>query len=86
MVVAGGLFFIGFMAFRGTASLGEGFLKHVVYVGVKLFFIILIARVAILIGNDMAALLQSHDNLWLMAFEQIFSQNPVGVAAVVSVV
>lgn len=84
VVVTGGLFFIGFMAFRGTAPLGEGYLKYVVYVGVKLFFIILISGVAASIGDDMVALLQSYDNLWLTAFEQLFSQNPGGAAGAVS--
>ena len=49
IVVTGGLFFIGFMAFRGTAPLGEGYLQYVFYVGIKLFFIILIASVAALL-------------------------------------
>lgn len=84
VVVTGGLFFVGFMAFRGTAPLGEGYLKYVVYVGIKLFFIILIAGVAASIGDDMVALLQSYDNLWLTVFEQLFSQNPGGTAGAVS--
>ena len=84
VVVTGGLFFVGFMAFRGTAPLGEGYLKYVVYVGVKLFFIILIAGVAASIGDDMVALLQSYDNLWLTAFEQLFSGNPGGAVSAVS--
>ncbi len=84
VVVTGGLFFVGFMAFRGTAPLGEGYLKYVVYVGVKLFFIILIAGVATSIGDDMVALLQSYDNLWLIAFEQLFSQDPGSTASAVS--
>ncbi len=84
VVVTGGLFFVGFMAFRGTAPLGEGYLKYVVYVGVKLFFIILIAGVAASIGDDMVTLMQSYDNLWLTAFEQLFSQNPGGVVGAVS--
>lgn len=84
VVVTGGLFFVGFMAFRGTAPLGEGYLKYVVYVGVKLFFIILIAGVAASIGDDMVELLQSYNNLWLASFEQLFSQNPGGVTGMVS--
>ncbi|MCY4224376.1 MAG: type IV secretion system protein [Bacteroidetes bacterium] len=76
IVVTGGLFFIGFMAFRGTAPLGEGYLRYAVYIGVKLFFIILIAGVAASIGDDMVAILQSYDNLWLASFERLFSQNP----------
>ena len=70
VVVTGGLFFVGFMAFRGTAPLGEGYLKYVVYVGVKLFFILLIAGIAASIGDDMVAVLQSYDNLWLASFAQ----------------
>jgi len=84
VVVTGGLFFVGFMAFRGTAPLGEGYLKYVVYIGVKLFFIILIAGIAASIGDDMVTILQSYDNLWLVSFEQIFAQNPDGAAGAVS--
>ncbi len=84
VVVTGGLFFVGFMAFRGTAPLGEGYLKYAVYVGVKLFFIILIAGVAASIGDDMVSILQSYDNLWLAAFEQLFAQNSGGVTGAVS--
>jgi len=80
IVVTGGLFFIGFMAFRGTAPLGEGYLRYAVYIGVKLFFIILIAGVAASIGDDMVAILQSYDNLWLASFERLFSQNPDATA------
>ena len=80
IVVTGGLFFIGFMAFRGTAPLGEGYLRYVVYIGVKLFFMILIAGVAASIGDDMVAILQSYDNLWLASFERLFSQNPDSTA------
>ena len=84
VVVTGGLFFVGFMAFRGTAPLGEGYLKYAVYVGVKLFFLILIAGVATSIGDDMVALLQSYDNLWLASFEQLFTRNSGGAAGAVS--
>jgi len=46
IVVTGGLFFVGFMAFRGSAPLGEGYLQYIVHVGIKLFFLILVASVA----------------------------------------
>ncbi|MCY4172122.1 MAG: type IV secretion system protein [Bacteroidetes bacterium] len=78
VVVTGGLFFVGFMAFRGTAPLGEGYLKYVVYIGIKLFFIILIAGVAASIGDDMVELLQSYNHLWLASFEQLFSNSSDG--------
>ena len=84
VVVTGGLFFVGFMAFRGTAPLGEGYLRYAVYVGVKLFFVILIAGVAASIGDDMVVLLQSYDNMWFAAFGQIFGGTPGGAAEAVS--
>ena len=79
IVVTGGLFFIGFMAFRGTAPLGEGYLQYIVYVGVKLFFIILIASVAASIGDDMVAMLKAYDNLWLDIFSRLFDDGKGGV-------
>lgn len=79
IVVTGGLFFIGFMAFRGTAPLGEGYLQYIVYVGVKLFFIILIASVAASIGDDMVAMLKAYDNLWLDIFSRLFDDSKGGV-------
>ena len=76
IVVTGGLFFVGFMAFRGTAPLGDGYLRYSVFVGVKLFFIVLVASVAASIGDDMVALLQSYDNLWLDVFRRLFELDP----------
>ena len=84
IVVTGGLFFVGFMAFRGTAPLGEGYLQYMVYVGVKLFFIILIASVAAAIGDDIVALLQSQGNLWLDVFARLFELDPRGAAQAVT--
>jgi len=84
VVVTGGLFFIGFMAFRGTAPLGEGYLKYVVYIGIKLFFIILIAGVAASIGDEMVELLQSYNHLWLASFEELFSNDSDGASGSVS--
>ena len=76
IVVTGGLVFVGFMAFRGTAPLGEGYLQYVLYVGIKLFFIMLIASVAAAIGDDMVAMLGTVDNLWLAIFESLFALDP----------
>ena len=84
IVVSGGLVFIGCMAFRGTVPLGEGYLQYTVYVGVKLFFIMLIASVAAAIGEDMIALLQSFDNLWLEIFTSLFELDPEGAAEAVT--
>ncbi len=76
IVVTGGLIFVGFMAFRGTAPLGEGYLQYVLYVGIKLFFIMLVASVAAAIGDDMVALLGTVDNLWLEIFRSVFALDP----------
>ncbi len=84
IVVTGGLFFVGFMAFRGTAPLGEGYLQYIVYVGVKLFFLILVASVSASIGDDMVTLLSRYDNLWLEVIENLFQLNPRGAAQAVT--
>ena len=78
IVVTGGIFFVGFMAFRGTAPLGEGYFQYIVYVGVKLFFIILIASVAAAIGDDMVRILEEYNNLWLDIFRRLFELDPRG--------
>lgn len=84
IVVTGGILFVGFMAFRGTAPLGEGYFQYIVYVGVKLFFIILIASVAAAIGDDMVAILQEYDNIWLDIFRRLFEGNPAGIGEAVT--
>ena len=84
VVVTGGLFFVGFLAFRGTAPLGEGYLQYIVYVGVKLFFLILVASVAASIGDEMVALLSEYDNLWLELIEHLFALDPSGAAEAVT--
>ncbi len=84
IVVTGGLFFVGFMAFRGTAPLGAGYLQYIVYVGVKLFFLILVASVSATIGDDMVALLNQYDNLWLELIENLFRLDPRGAADAVT--
>ena len=76
IVVTGGLVFLGFMAFRGTAPLGEGYLQYVLYVGIKLFFLMLVASVAATIGDDMVAMLSAVDNLWLELFRSLVALDP----------
>ena len=84
IVVTGGLFFVGFMAFRGSAPLGEGYLQYTVYVGIKLFFLILVASIAASIGDDMVYLLQQYDNFWIEFFERMFRLDPGGAAEAVT--
>ncbi len=84
IVVTGGILFVGFMAFRGTAPLGEGYFQYIVYVGVKLFFIILIASIAAAIGDDMVAVLGTYDNLWLEVFARLFASDPGGAGEAIT--
>ncbi len=84
IVVTGGLFFVGFVAFRGTAPMGDGYLQYVVYVGIKLFFLILVASVAAAIGDDMVTLIGRYDNLWLEIIENLFRLDPRGAAGAVT--
>ena len=41
VVLSGGVVFLGFAAFRGTAGIAEGFLGYAVHVGVKIFLLYL---------------------------------------------
>jgi P-type conjugative transfer protein TrbL len=41
VVLSGGVVFLGFAAFRGTAGIAEGFLTYAVHVGVKIFLLYL---------------------------------------------
>ena len=80
IVVTGGLFFVGFTAFRGTAPMGDGYLQYILYVGVKLFFLMLVASIAAQIGDDMVALVAQYDNMWIALFERLFDLDPRGAA------
>ena len=41
VVLSGGVVFLGFAAFRGTAGIAQGFLSYAVHVGVKIFLLYL---------------------------------------------
>ncbi len=84
IVISGGIIFVGFMAFRGTAPLGEGYFQYIVYVAIKLFFIILIASIAAAIGDEMVTILDQFDNLWLEAFRGLFESGPGGAVDAVT--
>lgn len=58
LAVGGGALMIGFLAFRGTAPLGEGYLRYIVYVTIKLFFLILLIAFAVNTGEHVVQVLE----------------------------
>jgi type IV secretion system protein TrbL len=56
LVLTGGVLFLGFAAFRSTASLAEGYLMYVVQVGVKIFLIYLLVGVGSALSQEWAAI------------------------------
>lgn len=57
VAVGAGAVMIGFLAFRGTAPLGEGYLRYIVYATVKLFFILILVFFVIQLGDHAIAIL-----------------------------
>lgn len=64
IAMAAGAVFLGFMAFRGTAPLTEGWVRYMVSVCVKIFFLFSIAAFAMTIGNELVAIYGVADG-WL---------------------
>ena len=59
IAIGAGVFFTGMLAFRGTAPMFTGYLRYLVYVSVKLFFLILIAGAALSIGTALSEMIAS---------------------------
>ena len=59
IAIVPGVFFTGMLAFRGTAPMFTGYLRYLVYVSVKLFFLILIAGAALSIGTALSEMIAS---------------------------
>ena len=59
IVLSGGVLFLGFAAFRGTAGLTEGYLTYALYVGVKIFLLYLVTGVGAALSATWAAELQT---------------------------
>jgi type IV secretion system protein TrbL len=61
IVVGAGVLFLGFSAFRGTASFAENLIAYALYVGVKIFFLYLIVGIGTQLADSWPALIQSSD-------------------------
>ena len=56
-VIAGGVLFLGFGAFRGTAQYAENYLNYLIFLGVRLFLLYLLLGIGIaILQGSLAAL------------------------------
>jgi len=61
IVLGAGVLFLGFSAFRGTASFAENLIAYALHVGVKIFFLYLIVGIGTELAESWPALIQSSD-------------------------
>lgn len=61
IVLGSGVLFLGFSAFRGTASFAENLIAYALHVGVKIFFLYLIVGIGTELAASWPALIQSSD-------------------------
>lgn len=61
IVLGAGVLFLGFAAFRGTASFAENLIAYALHVGVKIFFLYLIVGIGTDLARSWPALIQSSD-------------------------
>ncbi len=59
IVLGGGVVFLGFTAFRGTAAYGENFLNYAVSVGIKIFLLYLIVGVGTSVTTGIIQVIQA---------------------------
>jgi type IV secretion system protein TrbL len=59
IVLGAGVLFLGFAAFRGTASFAENVIAYALHVGVKIFFLYLIVGIGTQLARSWPALIQS---------------------------
>ena len=59
IVLGAGVLFLGFAAFRGTASFAENLIAYALHVGVKIFFLYLIVGIGTELARSWPALIQS---------------------------
>jgi len=64
VAVGAGAVMIGFLSFRGTAPLGEGYLRYIVHATVKLFFILILVFFVIQLGDHAIKLLTEASQNW----------------------
>jgi type IV secretion system protein TrbL len=61
IVLGAGVLFLGFSAFRGTASFAENLIAYALHVGVKIFFLYLIVGIGTELTRGWPALIQSSE-------------------------
>jgi type IV secretion system protein TrbL len=61
IVLGAGVLFLGFAAFRGTASFAENLIAYALHVGVKIFFLYLIVGIGTELARSWPALIESSD-------------------------
>ena len=61
IVLGAGVLFLGFAAFRGTASFAENLIAYALHVGVKIFFLYRIVGIGTELARSWPALIQSSD-------------------------
>lgn len=61
IVLGAGVLFLGFAAFRGTASFAENLIAYALHVGVKIFFLYLIVGIGTQLARSWPPLIQSSD-------------------------
>ena len=61
IVLGAGVLFLGFSAFRGTASFAENLIAYALHVGVKIFFLYLIVGIGTQLAQSWPPLIQASD-------------------------
>ena len=66
IVMGAGAVFLGFMAFRGTAPLSEGWVRYMVVVCLKTFFVFVLASFVVAVGQDMLLAVRHASTLMIL--------------------
>lgn len=61
IVLGGGVLFLGFSAFRGTASFAENLIAYAFHIGIKIFFLYLVVGIGTEIARSWPALIRSSE-------------------------
>ena len=61
IVLGGGVLFLGFAAFRGTASFAENLIAYAFHVGIKIFFLYLVVGIGTEVARSWPALIRSSE-------------------------
>ena len=52
VAMGAGAIMLGFLAFRGTAPMGEGYIRYLAYLAIKIFFLLMVVILAIQVGES----------------------------------